>query len=282
MKYRKILFIFLISISIFFRIDVKALEIAESNPTITEGNFKDIELYVNTPSDTKEINFSLTFLSYDVIGTFESTTGILTNNGTSLSISFNEPISGRIKLGIVKIKTSKNISINKSKVNLHNANAVLVDGTTKKLNNQSIQVNITKEKIAEANTNLLKSISSNIVNIILEPDKYEYEIFVKNEVDKLDLTATAIDETYKIDITDQNLNKGKNQIFITVSKENISEKYTINVTKEEKEEIPPHKTEEKNHNISKNQTKNFKSGWNSIIIGLITVLIIGISMMIKK
>ena len=103
MKYRKILFIFLISIIIFFRIDVKALEIAESNPTITEGNFKDIELYVNTPSDTKEINFSLTFLSYDVIGTFESTTGILTNNGTSLSISFNEPISGRIKLGIVKI-----------------------------------------------------------------------------------------------------------------------------------------------------------------------------------
>lgn len=287
MRYKNFFFIFLIISSVFWGIiDAKALELVETNPTMEKGETKDIELYVNAPSDTKEIKFSLTFLSYDVVGTFESSTGVLTNNGVSHTISFDEPITGRVKLGIVKIKVSTNVLINTGTINLYNASATLVDDTTNKLNNQSIQVNITKEKKEEIKTNLLKTISSNIVNISLEPNKYEYELSVKNDIDKLDLTATAIDETYKVDITEQTLKEGKNQIFINVSKGDISEKYTINVTRDKKEEIKEeikkNKDEVKKEQVSKIKNKNFKSGWTIIITGLIVVFIVGLSLLKKK
>lgn len=287
MRYKNFLFLFMIISSVFLRIiDVKALEIVELNPTMQKGETKDIELYVNAPSDTKEIKFSLTFLSYDVVGTFESLIGELTNNGVSHSISFEEPVEGRVKLGIVKIKVSNSVLVNTSTINLYNASVTLVDDSTVKLNNQSIQVNITKEKKEEIKTNLLKGVSSDIVNISIEPNKYEYELLVENDIDKLDLTATAIDETYKVDITDQSLKEGKNQIFINVSKGDISEKYTINVTREEKkevkEEIKKDKEEVKKEKVSKIKNKNFKSGWTIIITGLGVVFIVGLFMLKKK
>ena len=71
-------------------------------------------------------------------------------------------------------------------------------------------------------------------------------------------------------------------LFITVSKDDISEKYTINIIREEKEELPKEKDELNKENKSKTQNINFKSGWTTIIIGLIIVFIIGLSMMFKK
>lgn len=286
MRYKNFLFIFVVISSVFLGIiDAKALEIVEINPTMQKGETKDIELYVNAPSDTKQIKFSLTFLSYDVVGIFESSTGVLTNNGVSHSISFDEPITGRVKLGIVKIKVSKSVLMDTGTINLYNASATLLDDTVTKLNNQSINVNIVKEK-EEVKTNLLKTISSDIVDISLEANKYEYELSVKNEVEKLDLTATAIDETYKVDITDQSLKEGKNQIFITVSKGEISEKYTINVAREEKkelkEEIKKDKDEVKKEKVSKIKNKNFKAGWTGVAIGLVVVFIVGLSMLKKR
>lgn len=285
MRYKNFFFIFVVISSFFYKIiDVKALEVVDLNPMMQQGETKDIELYVNVPSDTKQLNFSLTFLSYDVVGTFESSLGVLTNSGVSHSISFDEPITGRVKLGIVKIKVSKSTLINIGTINLYNASATLVDDSTVKLNNQSINVNIVKEK-EEVKTNLLKVINSSIVDISLEPNKYEYDVSVKNEVDKLDLTAIAIDETYQIDISEQNLKEGKNQIFINVSKEDISEKYTINVTrdkKEPKEEITKNKTEVKKEQVSKTKNKNFKSGWIIVITGLVVMFIVGLFMLKKK
>ena len=147
MRYKNFLFIFVIISSVFLGIiDAKALEVVELNPTMEKGETKDIELYVNAPSDTKEIKFSLTFLSYDVVGTFESSSGVLTNNGVSNSISFDEPISGRVKLGIVKIKVSKGTTTNTSTINLYNANAISVNNIKTKLNNQSIKVNIVNNR----------------------------------------------------------------------------------------------------------------------------------------
>lgn len=287
MRHRIFLVILLITIIFFGIAEVKALEVVDLNPTIQVGETKDIEIYVNAPDSTKQINFSLIFLSYDVVGTFEPLVGVLTNNGTTHSISFNESITGRVKLGTIKIKISKNILANTGTINLHNANATLEDGTTTKLNNQSIQVNIPKENVEEVKTNLLKEIKSNIVNIALVPNKYEYDVSVNNEVDKLDLTATAIDETYKIDISDQFIKEGKNQIFITVSKGTISEKYTINITKDEKKEVLKEETDKnkdkiKKDKVSKTENKNFKSGWTVVIIGLIIGFIVGLSMLKKK
>lgn len=288
MRYKKFLFIFVVISSVFLGIiDAKALEVVELNPTMQKGETKDVELYVNAPSDTKQVKFSLTFLSYDVVGTFEASSGVLTNNGVSHTINFAEPITGKVKLGTVKIKVSTNALVNAGTINLYNASATLIDDTVTKLNTQSINVSIvkTKEK-EEVKTNLLKTINSDIVEISLEPNKYEYELSVKNDVDKLDLTATAIDETYKVDITAQTLKEGKNQIFITVSKEDISEKYTINVTREEKEEatveIKNNKDEVKKDNTSKTKNKNFKSGWTIVIIGLIGVFIVGVLLLKKK
>ena len=141
MRYKNFLFIFVIISSVFLGIiDAKALEVVELNPTMQKGETKDVELYVNAPSDTKQVKFSLTFLSYDVVGTFESSLGVLTNSGVSHSISFDEPVTGRVKLGIVKIKVTKNALINAGTINLYNANATSIDGITTKLNNQSINV----------------------------------------------------------------------------------------------------------------------------------------------
>ena len=284
MRYKNFLFIFLIVSSVFFlKIEVKALEIVDLNPIMQKGEIKDIELYVNAPIDTKQINFSLIFFSYDVIGTFKQTVGVLTNNGRLHSIDFEKPISGRVKLGTVQIIVSENSLINIGSINLNNANAILMDGSITKLNNQSIQVNIHNEQIEEVKTNLLKTIGSNIVDISLEPNKYEYELLVNNEVDKLDLTATAIDETYAIDITDQNLKEGKNQIFINVSKGTISEKYTINVTREEKvEELEKNKDKLEKNKVSKIKNKSFKFGWTGVMVSLIVVFIIALFMLKKN
>lgn len=279
MQYKNFLFVFVVVGSVFLGIiDARALEVVELNPTMRKGETKDVELYVNVPSETKQVNFSLTFLSYDVVGTFESSEGVLTNNGVSHSISFDKSITGRVKLGIVKLKVSTSVLVNTGTINLYNASAILVDDTAIKLNNQSINVNITVEEKEEVKTNLLKKISSDIVNISLEPNKYEYELSVKNEVDKLDLIAIAIDETYKIDISEQTLKEGKNIIFINVSKEDVSEKYTINVTRDKKEI----KSEVKKDQMSKIKNKNFKSGWIIVMVGLIVVFIVGLFMLKKK
>ena len=282
MRHKIFSFILLIIIIFFGAIETKALEVVDLNPTIQVGETKDIEIYVNAPESTKQIDFSLIFFSYDVVGTFESSIGTLTTNGTTHSISFDEPIEGRVKLGTIKIKISKSIVVNTGTINLHNAKATSVDDKVTIINNQSIQVNITKEKVEEIKENLLKEITSNIVSITLEPNKYEYNVSVNNEVDKLDITAKAIDETYKVDISDQIIKEGKNQIFITVSKGTISEKYTINITKDEKEEINKDQEEIKKNKVSKTETKNFKAGWTSVVIGLIIVFVIGLFMMRKQ
>lgn len=276
------IFLFVLGVMIIFigMNDVKALEVANLNPSMQSGETENIDLYVNVPDDTEKVTFLLSFLSYDVIGSFESSISTLTNDGITHSVSFDKPVEGRVKLGMIKIKISDNPTINTSTINLYNANAISVDGVITKLNNQSIQVNIKKE---EVKTNLLKKINSDIVNISLKPNKYEYDVLVKNEVDKLDLNAIAIDETYKIDITDQSLKEGKNQIFINVTKGDILEKYIINVTREKKEESKEEiKSESWKEQVSKIENKNFKSGWTGIITGLGVIFIVGLFMLKKK
>lgn len=286
MRYKIFMFILTIIIIVFGIVEVNALEVMELNPTIQIGETKNIELYANVPDNTKQLDFSLSFLSYDAIGTFETSTGILTTNGSKYSISFEEPVGGRIKIGNIKIKISNSTDINTSTINLYNATATSLDNIRTKLNNQSIQVNITKQ-VEEIKTNLLKSITSNIVDISLEPNKYEYDILVNEKVDKLDLIATPIDETYEINISDQFLKVGVNQIFITVSKDDITEKYIINVTKKESLTETDNIIEKKDEIIKKNKTsklekQNFKSKWIIIMIGLIVLFIGGVFMLIKN
>ena len=286
MRYKIFMFILTIIIIVFGIVEVNALEVMELNPTIQIGETKNIELYANVPDNTKQLDFSLSFLSYDAIGTFETSTGILTTNGSKYSISFEEPVGGRIKIGNIKIKISNSTDINTSTINLYNATATSLDNITTKLNNQSIQVNITKQ-VEEIETNLLKTISSNIVDISLEPNKYEYDVLVNEKVDKLDLIATPLDETYEINISDQFLKVGVNQIFITVSKDDITEKYTINVTKKESITETDDITEKKDEIIPENKTsklekQNFKSKWIIIMIGLIVLFIGGVFMLIKN
>lgn len=286
MRYKIFMFILTIIIIFFGIVEVNALEVMELNPIIQIGETKNIELYANVPDNTKQLDFSLSFLSYDVVGTFETTTGILTINGSKHSINFEETISGRIKIGNIKIKISNSTDINTSTINLYNATATSLDNIETKLNNQSIQINITKQ-VEEIKTNLLKSITSNIVDISLEPNKYEYDILVNEKVDKLDLIATPIDETYEINISDQNIKPGNNQIFITVSKDDITEKYTINVTKKESITETDDIIEKKDEIIKKNITsklekQNFKSKWIIIMIGLIVLFIGGLFMLIKN
>ena len=53
MRYEKVLFILVIISILFGVVEVKALEVVELNPIMQKGETKDIELYVNVPSNTK-------------------------------------------------------------------------------------------------------------------------------------------------------------------------------------------------------------------------------------
>ena len=80
--------------------------------------------------------------------------------------------------------------------------------------------------------NILKSIESDIVNIKIKENVYEYTVNVLNNVNKLDLKPILTDNSYKVEISNQNLNELKdNKITITLTKNREKEVYTIIINK---------------------------------------------------
>ena len=265
-------------------INVQALIIDNNNLTIEKGNSNTISLSTNTNVEISSLQFTLVYTSYDVPAYFKLEDGLTeTNpNGIVHKINFTNPVSGNIKLGTIKIDVVANPKITASSINIHSAKAITTNGETINLKSQTINVTIgtpkettNKEEKIEVK-NLLERIESNLVNIELKEDIYEYEVNIKEDIEELDLKPIVKDEKYKVEISNQKINElENNQIVITVSNGDYKEEYKITVSKMEIEEV------EIDEEVFES-TYNYKGKWIFIIIIMSLALFVGIFMIKKK
>lgn len=92
---------------------------------------------------------------------------------------------------------------------------------------------------SRSSNNFLKSLTIEGYSIKFNKSTLEYNIEVPNSVSKLTIKAVAEDSTAKVEIKNNSLKVGKNQVQIVVTAENESQKiYTINVQKDMLIKIP--------------------------------------------
>lgn len=277
-------------------LQVKALSVSKNNLTIEKGKKETVDLYVETEEEITEVNFTLVFTSYDVPAYFNVESGLTDNlNGTKHRIVFSEPVTGKIKLGTISVSIVNNPKITSATVNIHTGYAISSGGGNVSLTSQIITANVQttqnttnndddnqttttddEKKPEEQTTNLLEKIESEIVNIELKEDVYEYKAYIPDEIEELDLKPVAKDESYKVEITTQKIEELTNdQIIITVKDGEYTEEYKITVKKiSEQEKIEIDNSEFK-------PTYHYKGKWIVLIIILSISLFVGL-IFIKK
>ena len=256
--------------------NVKALTVSENNLNISAGNTKNIELSTNTDANLTSVEFTLVFDSYDVPAYF-SVNSMYTDtnpNGITHKIVFNEPTAGNIDLGTVVVRVVNNPTIVGSSVNIHSAKGTTEDGNIINLNSQTINIKIgeeTVEKNKENTKDLLKEINSEIVNIKLKENVFEYEVAIDKDTSELDLSPVAIDDKYKVEVSNQKISELEdNTITITVSDDIDKSTYKINVkVKEENNSVEIDNSEYK-------EEKSYKGKWIFLIICLSIILFFGV------
>ena len=295
---KRIISILSLLIIVILPLQVNALSVSKNNLTIEKGTKETIELYMDTTAEVSQITFSLVYTSYDVPAYFTVSSGLTDNmNGIKHQIVFSEPVSGKINLGTINIDVVQNSKITASTINVHSASALTENGEKIKLKSQIINVNIGDKNDEEINnnnvidedtpidiketreTNLLEKIESEIVNIELKKDVYEYTIYIADELESLDLKPIIKNEKYKLEITSQKIAELKdNQIIITVKNEEYTEKYKINVKKQSEQE----KLEIKIDESKFEPTLSYKGKWVGIMAILFVGLLVGIFFMKKQ
>ena len=256
--------------------NVKALTVSENNLNISAGNTKNIELSTNTDANLTSVEFTLVFDSYDVPAYF-SVNSMYTDtnpNGITHKIVFNEPTAGNIDLGTVVVRVVNNPTIVGSSVNIHSAKGTTEDGNIINLNSQTINIKIgeeTVEKNKENTKDLLKEINSEIVNIKLKENVFEYEVAIDKDTSELDLSPVAIDDKYKVEVSNQKISELEdNTITITVSDDIDKSTYKINVkVKEENNSVEIDNSEYK-------EEKSYKGKWIFLIVCFSVVLFFGV------
>ena len=256
--------------------NVKALTVSENNLNISAGNTKNIELSTNTDVNLTSVEFTLVFDSYDVPAYF-SVNSMYTDtnpNGITHKIVFNEPTAGNIDLGTVVVRVVNNPTIVGSSVNIHSAKGTTEDGNIINLDSQTINIKIgeeTVEKNKENTKDLLKEINSEIVNIKLKENVFEYEVAIDKDTSELDLSPVAIDDKYKVEVSNQKISELEdNTITITVSDDIDKSTYKINVkVKEENNSVEIDNSEYK-------EEKSYKGKWIFLIVCLSIILFFGV------
>lgn len=276
---------------------VSALSVSESDLVIDKGDEQLIDLYAEVDSEVTEVNFSLVYTSYDVPAYFNIASGLRDEAvGIKHRIVFSVPVSGKIKLGSVKVSVVNNPKIVSSSINVHTASAITSSGETIKLNAQMINVTINKNvdkpdeeeqvKTTETDTeeidedkvdsNMLSKIESKIVKIELKKDVFEYNIKIKDDVSELDLKPIAVDEDYEVEISNQKIAElNNNQIVIKVKNDDVVEEYKINVKVIEDVELEIDDTEF-------DSSYSYKGKWIVLIIIFGVVLFAGLLLVKKK
>ena len=264
-----LLVVFLINLPL-----VSALSVDNTELTVAKGEKSTVNVYADLKEETTKVSFSLVYTTYDVPATFKAEEGItLKTNKTKNTLTFSEAQKGQVKLGTIEISILKSAKANKGTIRLNSATATSKSGNITKLDPVELTVTIgtsTNNSTSVKESNLLKGITSKIVNIDLKDNVYTYEVNVKEDVKELDLVAVPKDEKSKVVISSQKISElkdGKITINVT-SPSNTKEEYTVkvNVLKTDKVEID--KEEFK-------ADSSYKGKWVVVIIVSVVALLFG-------
>lgn len=271
-----LLVVFLINLPL-----VSALSVDNTELTVAKGEKSTVNVYADLKEETTKVSFSLVYTTYDVPATFKAEEGItLKTNTTKNTLTFSEAQKGQVKLGTIEISILKSAKANKGTIRLNSATATSKSGNISKLDPVELTVTIgtsTNNSTSVKESNLLKEITSKIVNIDLKDNVYTYEVNVKEDVKELDLVAVPKDEKSKVVISSQKISELKDgKIIINVtSPSNTKEEYTVkvNVLKTNKVEID--KEEFK-------ADSSYKGKWVVIIIVSVVALLFGFTLSKKE
>ena len=264
-----LLVVFLINLPL-----VSALSVDNTELTVAKGEKSTVNVYADLKEETTKVSFSLVYTTYDVPATFKAEEGItLKTNKTKNTLTFSEAQKGQVKLGTIEISILKSAKANKGTIRLNSATATSKSGNISKLDPVELTVTIgtsTNNSTSVKESNLLKGITSKIVNIDLKDNVYTYEVNVKEDVKELDLVAVPKDEKSKVVISSQKISELKDgKIIINfTSPSNTKEEYTVkvNVLKTDKVEID--KEEFK-------ADSSYKGKWVVVIIVSVVALLFG-------
>lgn len=278
---------------------VLALTVSENNIEIPKSDRKSIELSTNSEEMLTSVEFTLIYTTYDIPASFIVNPNYTDSNpnGIKHKIIFSEPINGNIILGNININVVDNPKDNTGTVNIHSAIGYTESGETINLTSQNINVTVLNnretntetneiekpkedkhEETKEFDKNVLKEIKSDLVKINIQKDIFEYTITINNDIEKLDLEPIAINESYKVEISNQEiatLEDNKINITITDDKGNkIDYIIKVNILKDISDvEIDNTNYKEKN---------TYKGKWIILVIIFSTILLFGLILTRKK
>lgn len=278
---------------------VLALTVSENNIEIPKSDRKSIELSTNSEEMLTSVEFTLVYTTYDIPASFIVNPNYTDSNpnGIKHKIIFSEPINGNIILGNININVVDNPKDNTGTVNIHSAIGYTESGETINLTSQNINVTVLNnretntetneiekpkedkhEETKEFDKNVLKEIKSDLVKINIQKDIFEYTITINNDIEKLDLEPIAINESYKVEISNQEiatLEDNKINITITDNKGNkIDYIIKVNILKDISDvEIDDSDFKEKN---------TYKGKWIILVIIFSTILLFGLMLTRKK
>ena len=277
--------LFILFISISFTTKVKALNVSENDITLSKGSNTTLSITDNFDKEISKIEFNFVYYSYDITGNFIVNSNYKINtSGVAHTIIFDEPVTVNITLGEVRINVLQNPNVKSSNINLNNIRLTTTDGTVINQDNLVITVKVDdnanivqqkKEEPKEVKKNLLESIDSEIVQIELKEDVYEYTVNIDEDIKELDLKPVAKDKNTTIDISDQKIEDLEdNKITIKASLDNSNEEYIINVKVNKKVQIDSSKE-------TKTDT-SYKGKWLILIVVLSLGLVVSIMLAKKK
>ena len=278
---------------------VLALTVSENNIEIPKSDRKSIELSTNSEEMLTSVEFTLVYTTYDIPASFIVNPNYTDSNpnGIKHKIIFSEPINGNIILGNININVVDNPKDNTGTVNIHSAIGYTESGKTINLTSQNINVTVLnnretntetneieklkedkQEETKKIDKNVLKEIKSDLVKINIQKDIFEYTIAINNDIEKLDLEPIAINESYKVEISNQEiatLEDNKINITITDNKGNkIDYIIKVNILKDISDvEIDDSDFKEKN---------TYKGKWIILVIIFSIILLFGLILTRKK
>ena len=271
-----LLVVFLINLPL-----VSALSVDSTELTVAKGEKATVNVYADLKEETTKVSFSLVYTTYDVPATFKAEEGItLKTNTTKNTLTFSEAQKGQVKLGTIEISILKSAKANKGTIRLNSATATSKSGNISKLDPVELTVTIgtsTNNSTSVKESNLLKGITSKIVNIDLKDNVYTYEVNVKEDVKELDLVAVPKDEKSKVVISSQKISELKDgKIIINVtSPSNTKEEYIVKVNELKTDKVEIDKEEFK-------ADSSYKGKWVVVIIVSVVALLFGFTLSKKE
>lgn len=281
---RKRIVVFLCFIFCFFAflINVKALNkiyFDSEDLSIMPGETKEIGVFVDSDKNFTNVKMNVitTSSSINFAGITYNDLFTRENNGSGVSLTSKTPLKSGTKVATIKVKASD--TLDDGLIGYIRVSNALVDNA--KVENASLSVKVSDDKESSF---YLKSITSNIVKIDFNKDTYNYEYDVSSDVDKMDLEAQAQDSNSTVEISDQTLKTGKNEIKITVTSKTREKKvYTVVINKKAKEEVKDTSNDDVMLVSSNTETKKpNKTGFIALLGILAFVLVVDLIVMKNK